>query len=167
MIKRILEEEFSPFFKLMAEVECGNHFDFDNPNHIEWLKKRIATHFYRGTKFWGYYSDTGEPFGFAALLIEDYPEGIICQGQKCELLDIAIFQKYRKKGIGSELLKYSEEYAKKLNIFCMYMSTYAKDYQVISFYGKNGFVPVATLPDVHGPNDEGIVFMRKILQDKK
>ena len=32
------------------------------------------------------------------------------------------------------------------------------------FDGKNGFVPVATLPDVHGPGSPGNVFMRKLLR---
>ena len=53
--------------------------------------------------------------------------------------------------------------ANELDIYCMYLSTYAKKYEAIAFYGKNRFVPVATLPDVHDPNDEGNVYMRKIL----
>lgn len=164
MIKEIREEQFSPFFELMAEVECGKHFDFNNQNHIDWLKKRISIYFFRGTKFFGYFSDDNSPIGFATLLIDEGPKGISCMGQKCELLDIGVIPQYRGKGIGSELLKYVAEYAEKSGVYCMYMSTYAKDYKVIAFYGKNGFVPVAILPDVHGPNDEGIVFMRKILR---
>jgi hypothetical protein len=34
----------------------------------------------------------------------------------------------------------------------------------IAFYGKNGMTPVATLPDVHGPGDEGMVYIRKVLR---
>ena len=54
-------------------------------------------------------------------------------------------------------------HAKEKGVYCLYMSTYAKDSGVIHFYGKNGFVPVATLPDVHGPKEEGLVIMRKRL----
>jgi len=167
MIKEIQEDEFAPFFELMAEVECGKHFDFNNRNHIKWLKKRISIHFFQGTKFFGYFTEDNSPMGFAALLIDEGPEGVSCFGQKCELLDIGVIPQHRGKGIGSELLKYVEEYAEKLGVYCMYMSTYARDYDVIAFYGKNGFVPVATLPDVHGPNDEGIVFMRKLFERLK
>jgi hypothetical protein len=46
----------------------------------------------------------------------------------------------------------------------MYVSTYAKDKEAISFYLQNGFVRVATLPDVHGPGDDGNVYMRKIIR---
>ena len=127
MIKAIQEEEFSPFFKLMAEVECGKHFDFKNQNHIDWLKKRISICFFQGTKFFGYYSKENLPIGFAGILINDGPEGVTCFGQNCELLNIAVDPGYRGKGIGSILLKYVEEYAKKSGVYCMYMSTYARD----------------------------------------
>jgi len=71
MIKEIFENDFDPFFNLMAEVECGNLFDFGNPNHINWPKKRISVHFYRKTRFFAYYLDDGTPVGFAGLLIEE------------------------------------------------------------------------------------------------
>lgn len=165
MIKEIQEENFTPFFELMAEIECGKHFDFSNQNHNEWLKKKISSYYYRGAKFFGFYFDNGEPIGFAALLMEEGPEGVICFGHKCDLLDIGILKKYRRKGFGSELLEYVEQRAKNEGFYCMYMSTYAMDYEAISFYGKNGFVPVATLPDINGPNDEGNIYIRKILKE--
>jgi hypothetical protein len=45
----------------------------------------------------------------------------------------------------------------------MLMMTYAADYDVIAFYGKNGFIPVATIPDVFGPKAEGNAVLRKVL----
>lgn len=164
MIKELSEVDMNDiFFDLLAEVECGNHFDFKSQKHHEWLKKRISVNFYRGMKFFGYFSKEDVPIGFAAILIDDGPEGVCCFGHSGELMDIAVFPKYRGDGIGSKLLVYVENYCRDKKVSCLYMTTYAKDYKVISFYGKNGFVPVATLPDVHGPNDEGKVFMRKIL----
>ncbi|CAH1056056.1 hypothetical protein PAECIP111894_02209 [Paenibacillus pseudetheri] len=44
------------------------------------------------------------------------------------------------------------------------MLTYAEVYDVIAFYGKNGFVPVGTIPDVFGPGAEGNTILRKILR---
>lgn len=163
MIKQIFEKEFGVFFNLMAEVECGNHFDYENEKHIEWLKKRISIYFYRGAKFFAYYTDGNIPVGFAALLLDEGPEGVRCFGHKSELLDIALFPEFRKKKYGSQLLTFTEEYSRQKGAYCMYVSTYAKDIKVIEFYKKNGFEPVAVLPDVHGPDDEGMVYMRKIL----
>jgi len=164
VIKELSNKEFNDiFFKLIAEAECGKHFDINNSNHIAWMKNRINVHFLRGVKFFAYFMKDGTPVGFAALLIEEGLEGVSCSSQKSELLDIAIFPDFRGKGYGSELLNYTEEHSRQSMVYCMYISTYAKKYDVIAFYGKNGFVPVATLPDVHGPNDEGLVYMRKIL----
>ena len=161
MIKDISECDMAPFYELMGEIECGRRFKFDNPKHIDWIKKRIAVHYFRGAKFFGYFGEDNAPIGIAGLLIE---EGLESLRPRCELLDIGVYSNYRRKGFGSELLLITEKYAKDLGIYCMFMSTYARSYKVISFYGKNGYVPVATLPDVHGPNDEGIIFMRKILE---
>jgi GNAT superfamily N-acetyltransferase len=160
LIQEVSQENFSPFFNLMAEVECGRHFDFNNDKHVKWLQKRIASHFFRGAKFFAQYLDDGRPVGFAALLLDESIYEVV---RWAELLDIGIFGDVRNCGYGSELLQHTEDYARQAGAHCMYMSTYAKDYKVIAFYGRNGFVPVATLPDVEGAGDEGIVFMRKVL----
>ncbi len=163
MIREINEGEFEVFFRLMAEVEAGSHFDGGNPRHIEWLKRRIAAHFLRGTRFFGYYLEDGTPVGFAGLLINEGPDGISGCWRSAELLDLALFSECRGKGYGSELLKHAEDYAREAGVYCLFMVTYAAEYGTIAFYGKNGFTPVATLPDVQGPGAEGEVYMRKIL----
>ncbi len=164
MIKEISENEFEPLLDLMAEVECGNHFDANNPNHILWLKKRISIHYYRGTRFFAMFDEADTPIGFHGVLIEEGAEGVNCQAQKCELVAIGIFKEFRRKGSGSILLKHAEDFSREAGVYCMFMSTYAAAYDVIAYYGKNGYTPVATLPDIHGPGNEGIVFMRKILR---
>ena len=164
MIKEIFETDFEPFLSLMAEVECGNHFNHSNPHHIKWLKKRISIHYFRGTRFFGMYDKNDTPLGFCGVLIEEGAEGVNCQTQKSELVAIGICNEFRRKGLGSVLLKYAEDFSKDAGVYCMFMSTYAGAYNVIAYYGKNGYTPVATLPDIHGPGNEGIVFMRKILK---
>lgn len=138
-------------------------FNFNSESHAQWLKKKIAAHFLKGAKFFGYYLGDMTPVGFAVVLIDEPLEDVSCFGQKSELLDIAIFPEFRRKSYGSKLLAYTQEYSKQQGAYCIYASTYAKDYNTVQFYGKNGFIPVATLPDVYGPNDEGAVYMRKIL----
>jgi|GEM_PF-502950 len=168
MIKEIGEREFiAKFYNLMAEVECGSHFDSDNPLHHEWLKKRISRYYYRGTKFLAYYLDDDTPVGFAGLLVEEPLDKVEIFGKMTELLDIGVFPSFRGKGYGNKLLKYVEDFSFNYGAYCIYTATYAKSYDLIAFYGKNGFVPVATLPDTHGPGDEGNVYMRKILGGKE
>jgi GNAT superfamily N-acetyltransferase len=163
MIREISIEEFKPFFGLMAELELGDLFNPQNEEHCAWLQKKIDLYFLRGIRFFGLY-ELEEPIGFASLELEKGPSEIPYLGQKSELLHIAITPKKRGKGFGEVLLKHVEQVTREEQAYCMYMATYAKDFKVINFYGKQGFNPVATIPDVHGPNDEGMVYMRKILK---
>lgn len=159
MIKEIAEDGFEPFLLLMAEVECGTHFDAQNSEHTDWLRKLIGRRYGSGVRFYGMY-EGDIPLGLAGVLTERSPHS---DWAKCELMDIGIFPKYRGMGHGSKLLGLMEEKAREDRCYCMYMRTYAGSYKVIAFYGKNGYAPVATLPDDNGPGDEGTVFMRKVL----
>jgi len=160
MIKEVLIEDINKFYDLMAEIEVGNHFDFDNPKHVDWLKRKINVRFSEGTRFYAFYLEDGTPVGIAGLLIN---ESLFCPNNS-ELKDIGIYPQFRRKGYGSELLKYTEELSRKASVYCMYMYTYAAEWQTIAYYGKNGFVPIANLPDVHGPGNEGHIYLRKVLK---
>lgn len=163
MIKKILKDEFNPFFNLMGEVELGSKYNPSNEEHKIWLEKKITSHFSRGVEFIALYEANDKPLGFAALMIEKGPKDIPYLSHKAELYDIAIFPEFRGKGFGKILLDNVEKNAREEKMYCLYMSTYANDEKVINFYEKNGYTLVATLPDVHGPNDEGVVYLRKVL----
>ena len=164
MIIEIAEKELlKTFYKLIAEVECGKHFDFSNPHHDEWLRCRVSRHYFSGAKFFAY-CEADKPVGFAGLLIDEGLEGVSISGQKTELLDVGILPEFRNKGYGKKLLDYAEEKSRLSGAYCMYISTYAKDTIAISFYLRNGFVQVAVLPDVNGPGDEGNAILRKIIR---
>ena len=159
------EEALRHFFKLAAEVECGNHFDCSNPRHEEWLRRKYARYEFCGDKFFAAFLKDGTPAGYAILRIEEWPENVSqVFAQKTELLSIGVQNELQGKGYGKQLLDYAEEISRKSGAYTMYISTYAKDHEVIAFYGKNGYVPVATLPDVHGPGDEGMAYNRKIIR---
>ena len=163
MIKQIDEQEFvEVFFDLFAEVECGDHFDGSNSAHVEWVRKRIAIHFFRGGLFYAYFLDE-VPVGYVAVLIDRGLSGVNCVGECPEVLDIIVLQRYRRKGYGSELLKYAENVARQSGAYCIYLRTYAGNDEAIAFYVKKGYDPVAEHPDVNGPNDRGDLYMRKIL----
>ena len=164
MIREIAEEPFvETFFDLMAEVELGDHFNPQFASHQQHVGKKISNHYYIGTKFFAFFDNDDRPMGFVGVLREEKLDGVPCIGQYSELLDIAIFPEYRGSGLGTRLLKHAENVSKEAKVYCMYMATYVKSHEVIAFYGKAGYVPVATMPDVHGPDDEGRVWMRKIL----
>jgi ribosomal protein S18 acetylase RimI-like enzyme len=167
MIFEIQKQEFlDSFLPLMAEVECGDLFDETNPSHVDWVKHKIASHYFRGAYFYAFYLEENKAIGFVTLLIEEGPEGIPYFATQAEVLDLAVISEYRGRGYGAQLLQYAEAVAREAGAYCMGMFTTASDDDVIAFYGKHGFVPVATIPDVNGPGNEGKVWMRKILKDR-
>lgn len=161
MIKEMTEEEFERFLPLIAEVEHVK-LDVTNTAHKAWLDNKLKLLVLRGTKFLAYRMDS-EPIGFISVLHEKPPAGIEVLGMRAEVMQIGVFPAFRRKGYGSILLKAGEEYAKSKGAYCLYIMTYAEDYDVIAFYGKNGFIPVASLPDTYGPDLEGNLLMRKVL----
>ncbi|MEK5396404.1 GNAT family N-acetyltransferase [Paenibacillus sp. FSL K6-2859] len=164
IIKLIREHEIEPYLDLLAEVE-HIHLDRNNRNHEQWLRRRIQSHFQRGALFYGYHeNEQCDAFGIVAVLHEEAPIGIPALGARAEVLDIGVSKEHRRKGIGGILLQHVEKVVKSRGAYCLLMLTYAEDFDVIAFYGKNGFVPVATIPDVFGPGAEGNTILRKILR---
>ena len=160
MIKKISEDEvLSTFLSLVAEVECGDHFNITDPEHVEYIKRKINRYTNMGAEFYGYFSEDKQPIGFITLMENEH----LAHLNDCEILEVGVMSDSRNRGYGSALLKYSEGIARKRNVYRIYVTTYAGDDRAIHFYGKNGYVPVAVIPDTNGPNDEGDIIMRKIL----
>lgn len=162
-IKELLEENFEPFYSLMAEIEIGDLYNPDNENHIKWLQNKIKMRYGAGTVFFAIYEENNLPVGLMGVQVELPLDGVPYLGQKSEFMDIVVDEQYRNMGYGKALLKYAEKYAKDKGAYCMYAATAAFDYETVLFYGKNDFVPIATLVDVNGPNEDGLLYMRKIL----
>ena len=167
MIREMAEEEFvQEFFADFADVECGRHFDSSKPQHVEWVRRRIAVHYFRGGRFYVHFLDDGTPTGFAAALIDPGLEGENCFGHRAELLDIVVRDPHRGKGCGRSLLEHVESEACAAGAYCVYAATYAGNEDAMTFYINCGFAPVAVHPDMHGPGDEGEVYLRKILKEE-
>jgi len=161
MIKQIDKNELlNSLFDLVAEVEFGNHFDKNNTGHIDLLKDNLDRDISSGAEIFGYYEEeANKPIGFITTVVKERLYHIT----ECEVLEIGVIKELRNKGYGSRLLQFIEEHHNKENIYCVLVKTYAADFRVIHFYGKNGYVPVSVIPDTQGPGDEGTIVMRKRL----
>ncbi|MBA3029010.1 MAG: GNAT family N-acetyltransferase [Desulfobacteraceae bacterium] len=160
MIRNISQEEvFDLFFDLIIDIEMGDHFDKTNESHLKWLEQKVSRRFGCGAIFYGYFDTDKAPIGIGSVVIEDHP---IFQGYS-ELLDLGVIPKFRGLGYGTKLVQHAEHLSRDAGLFCMYISTYAGDEIAISFYTKCGYTPVAVLPDVNGPKDEGKLYLRKRL----
>ena len=165
MIREITEREVvHTFFAIMAELELGGHFTADDATHVAWLRKRISSHFARGGRFFGRYLEDDSPVGLIAVLHEGTLKGVPCIGRWARILALGLFPQCQGQGFGTELLQHVESLARREGAYCLYADTYAGNHEAIAFYGDSEFVPVATLPDVHGEGDEGQVHMRKVLR---
>lgn len=158
------EDEFvAEFFDEFADLECGRHFHADIPQHVEWVRRRISIHYFSGGRFYVHLLGDGTPTGFAAVLLDPGLDGDNCFGRKADLLDIVIREEHRDRGYGRELLDRVEFEVRTAGAYCLYVSTYAGNDDSMTFYINRGFVPVALHPDVNGPDDDGEVYLRKIL----
>jgi len=163
LVKPVLHQDIEPYLDLLAEVEHTG-LNRNHPDHERWLRRRISSFYARGAEFFAYHDPLNSGcYGILSVLHEPAPEGIEALGARAEVLQIGVSRGARRNGAGSLLLAHAESYARKRGAYCLFVMTYAGDYDVIAFYGKNGFVPAAALPDVYGPRLEGNLFLRKIL----
>lgn len=147
---------------LWAELET---LSIDNPEDRAWITNKLGKLEAAGCEFFGIFCND-KLIGFATILIEDRPAAA-CDGYgACELLQIGIKAEFRNDGYGSKLLQYIEQYLKAKNVYCLYMHTYAPDYPVVAFYGKNGYIPRGVVPDVYGPKLPGMLYMSKPLNNE-
>ncbi len=76
-----------------------------------------------------------------------------------------IHNKYRGQGIGSELLSILELEAKRIGVKNIFASIVSRNTSSIGFHEKNGFVRVATLPEIGEKFEKifDIVWMKKTI----
>ncbi|MCK5051951.1 MAG: GNAT family N-acetyltransferase [Candidatus Cloacimonetes bacterium] len=153
----VLEE----FLVLMSEIEAGSWFDLKNPNHLKWLKSKISKRIGSGGIFYGFYDTDHLPIGLYCLMIEDHPT----IAGHAELLDLGIIKTHRRKGYGRRLIQDAVSKSKAAGMYCLYVSTYEGDKGAIEFYRNCGFTPVATLPGLNGPNDQGQIYLQLVLDN--
>lgn len=163
-IHKISKNQLDEILDLVLWVEL-EALSIDNPMDRAWIIKKLSKLEASGCEFFGCFCD-GKIIGFATILIEDRP-AIACDGYgACELMQLGIRNEYRNKNYGSKMLQYIENYLKSKKVYCMYMHTYASDYSVAAFYGKNGYIPRGVVPDVYGPNLHGMLYMSKPLSEE-
>jgi len=157
------QQFFADFLPLIAELECGQHYDEYNPQHVDWLKRRVATIYASGGTAICLYSDEGSPLGFLLLMHDPGLDGVRCFGKKATIMMFGLFSQYRSQGKGILLLEEAQRLVVQNGGECIYVDTYAANAGAIRYYSKNGFIPVAYHPGENGRGDHGQVYMYKDL----
>lgn len=151
------------FYELFAETECGPQFKRGNRAHAAWLNKRADCLFLSGARAFELRLPPDTPAGFILVVPQTKLDGLSFTGLSAEITDIAIFPQFRRRGYGTELLRYTEIYVKEKNIEVLYVSTTATMLETIVFYLRNGYIPAAVLSDMYGINGDGILYLCKRL----
>ncbi|MCB2156477.1 GNAT family N-acetyltransferase [bacterium] len=154
-------EDLEKFLPLLAEIECGAHFDMANAEHVAFLRHRIEVYVAMGAQFFAARGDDGAPLGIVAVIVE---RKLHC-APSAEVVSIGTMAAHRRSGVGTELLNHAVDIARRAKAHAVFAKTYAADAGTIAFYGRNGFHPVAVIPGTNGPDDEGDAVMRKGLSE--
>lgn len=161
-IEKIILKELDSIMDLILYAELET-LTMENEEDEAWIRRKMSRLEASGAEFYGAF-EKDNMIGFATILVEDRPEGA-CRGYgACELLQIGIRHEYRNHGYGSSMLSHIESELRTRKVYSIYLHTYAEDYDVIAFYGKNGYIPRGVVPDVYGPDLEGMLYLSKTLK---
>jgi ribosomal protein S18 acetylase RimI-like enzyme len=83
-------------------------------------------------------------------------------GMKARLAIIAVEEKYRGKGIGTDLLRAFEELTRKSRIKCMNLFVEVSNVNAISFYEKRGFRIVERKPKIYKNGSDAFLMEKNI-----
>ena len=155
-IIRVAQGDLTPFLSLLGEIEAGERFEWQQQAHRDWIQERIDNHLSAGTKYFGVLGSSGSPEGVIGVRVDRQ----LFTETTAEIVDIGVLQSSRRKGLGSYLLAHGVNIAISAGATAIYARTYAADWSVIAFYGRNRMHPVAVIPDTNGPDDEGTIVMR-------
>ena len=158
------ERFYNDFLSLIAELECGDHYDPANQQHVSWLKRRVSALYASGATAICLYCDEGKPLGFLLLVFDPGLAGVRCFGNKATIALFGLFEEFRSKGLGASLLAEAEAYTTRNGGECLYVDSYAAMSRSIRYYIKQGFIPVAYHPGENGLDDKGQVYLYKELR---
>lgn len=166
MLYRFLEEKefYETFLHEIADVQCGDHYDENNPQHVKWLKNYISTLYLQGGKALCLYIDAN-PAGFIFLVHDKGLENVDCFGKKAAIAMFEMREQYRSQGYGTLLCKEAEKYLRECGAECLYTDTPddPDDRGALTFYVRNGFTPVGYHPCENGKDDMAQIYLFKYL----
>jgi len=151
------------FMPMIIDLWCGDKFIPENPQHAAWLDRRIHVSFVNFSVALCAYSDAGETMGYLWYRHDTGMEGVSFSGKNAHIIQVGLFDRFQRQGIGTKLLTCACERIKAAGGECLYTDTYAGDDDAMLFYIKRKFIPVAYHPGEDGVNDLGQVYLYKTL----
>jgi len=97
----------------------------------------LVADYQRGENLWVYDEDGGI-VGFISAVAEEW-------NQSASIHNLAVAPAYRRKGIGSLLMRTVLDWARQKKLRVVFLDTSTKNYPAICFYQKHGFIDFAAL----------------------
>ncbi len=94
--------------------------------------------------------------------IVGYVIGIIQNGYRGHIVSIAVDKLYRKRGIGSTLLKSIEEKFKMRSAKYSYLEVDIRNHDAISLYWKNGYISTYLRRNYYGRGKHALVMVKNL-----
>jgi GNAT superfamily N-acetyltransferase len=116
----------------------------------------------KGSEESGYYwlklEENGEILGFSNFGPNP------CSLHSWDLYWLAVDRQQKSKGLGTELLKKTEEMVKLRGGKILWAETSGRPLYIptVAFYGRKGYELSATLPEFYGPGDPKIIFSKRL-----
>ncbi len=164
IIKCEMEQFYNDFLSLIVFLDCGDKYRKDNKQHVEWLRKKISNSFNDYGVVLGAYDDSGIPLGFIWYKHDTGMDGVAYSGKCAHIKLFGLFDEYRNRGIGTDLLNTAYRLIKENGGECLYVDTYLDNKEAIAYYVKRDFYPVTLLPGLNGLDDEPQVLLYKVLK---
>ena len=82
--------------------------------------------------------------------------------KNCELYYLMVSKKFQGKGVGTKLIKFIENYAKKKNFRAIYIYTHPIHKKAIRLYKKNNYKKINEFPDYYSNGDKSNLFSKKL-----
>lgn len=79
--------------------------------------------------------------GYALIFFAEKGEPVNHTLKKCHIEQLAVSEKYRRKGIGTELITYIKKLAAEKECWSVELGVWCENYNAVEFYSEMGFVP--------------------------
>lgn len=131
-IREATENDIETILDFMKSYYEFDSLDYDR----EKLRATIYDFFSIGAGSLFIIQSNDKPIGYFCLV---FGYSLELHGKDCILDEIYISEEYRHKGVGSEVMKFIEDYLKKKDIKAIHLIVFQNNIAAQKYYLKNGF----------------------------
>ncbi|WFB34942.1 N-acetyltransferase [Kiritimatiellota bacterium B12222] len=91
---------------------------------------------------------------------------LLLSPQSIRIYSLAVRSVYRGQGLGERLMSHAEQRARTLHKSSLRLEADADNPQLISWYLRQGFLPVTELPDYYGPHTRALRLQKRLTAER-